>query len=130
MPMPITIGIGIVGLALILYSIRKRRRVTMTNDNDHPNIIKDSKFKAKIKRGEKATILDIKSPTITDNVEASLEAEDVKDAAVVRTNQTLNITMSKCANCHRPLPSVAFGVKPSNVKCRVCGHINKMGENE
>jgi len=120
---------GLLMIALVVMLITKRG-IIMSKDKDakQPNIIKDSKIKAKIERADKATALDINAPTVTDRVEVSLEAKDVKDAAAVRTNQPLNITMSECTNCHRPLPSVAFGVKPSNVKCRFCGHINKIGE--
>jgi hypothetical protein len=112
-------------LILLIIGLKKRRGTIMGKESDQPNIIKDTTLKGKFKRTKKASILDIKSPLITNHVEASMEAEDVEDAAVVRTNQPLNITMGQCEKCHSTLPSVAFGVKPSTVKCKVCGHINK-----
>jgi len=120
-----------IGLVLAFIAWKYKGDKQMQKDGEKTNVIKDSKFKAKVERADKATVLDIKSPTITENVEASLEARDVKDAAVVRTSQTLNIKMgTTCAHCHASLPIVSFGVKPTSIKCRSCGHVNKVDDNE
>lgn len=127
-------GIGLLIVAVLLMialavMLITKRGIIMSKDKDakQPNIIKDSKIKAKIERADKATALDITAPTVIDGVDVSLEAKDVKDAAAVRSNQTLNITMGQCSMCHKPLPSVSFGVRPSSITCRFCGHINKVG---
>ncbi len=129
-------GIGLLilaGLLMIAFAVMliTKRGIIMSKDKDdkQENIIKDTKIKAKIEKADKGTALDINAPTVTDGVEVSLEAKDVKDAAAVRTNQPLNITMSVCSNCHKPLPNVSFGVRPSSITCRFCGHENKVDKN-
>jgi len=117
-------------IALVVMLITKSG-IIMSRDKDdkRANVIKDTKIKAKIEKANKGTALDVNTPTVVEGVEVSLEAEDVKDAAAVRTNPTLNITMGECSNCHKPLPSVSFGIRPSSITCRFCGHINKGGDN-
>ena len=122
------------GLLMIAFVVmlKTKRGIIMSKDKDdkQANVIKDTKIKAKIEKADKGTALDVNTPTVVESVEVSLEAKDVKDAAAVRTNQPLNIIMSTCAQCHKPLPGVSFGVKLSTIKCRFCGHVNKVGENE
>jgi hypothetical protein len=83
--------------------------------------IKDSRFKAKVKRAEKASAMEVNTPAELSNVEAQLEAEDVKDAAAFRTNQGLHSNLIMCS-CGKTFSYVCTGSPTkTTVKCPNCG---------
>jgi predicted restriction endonuclease len=97
------------------------------NKEIEPMVIKNSEFEAEAKDVEEVTVMEIKRPTQLSNVKAKLKAENVKKATVLKTNQTLNISMNECKYCNNPLPSVTLGFRPSSVICKKCGRENKLG---
>lgn len=96
------------------------------NKEIKPIVIEDSEFEAEAKDVEEVTVLEIKRPTQLSNVKAKLKAENVKRATVLKTNQTLNISMNECKYCNNPLPSVTLGFQPSVVVCPRCGRENEL----
>lgn len=84
-------------------------------------IIKDSKFQAEVKRADKASAVEVNIPAELSNVEATLKAEDVKDAAAFRTNQGLTSHLVLCS-CGKAFSYVhTGGPTKTTIKCPNCG---------
>lgn len=93
-----------------------------TEDKDKL-IIKDSKFHAKVTDSDKASAMEVNKPALLSNVEAHLEANNVRDAAAFRTNQGLKAILTTCNNCGQPIPIAMTGNMGTDVtvKCPSCG---------
>ena len=115
---------GLWFLATLIYIWKHRKYLGGKKmENEDKLIIKDSKFHAKVTDSDKASAMEVNKPALLSNVEAHLEANNVKDAAAFRTNQGLTAILTSCSNCGQPIPIAMTGrmESPMTVKCPRCG---------
>ena len=120
----------LVSAAIIGGIIWRRRKSEKPQVKSERTLIKDTEVRAKAKHVKEVTVMDLEGETELSNVKASLEAEDVNKATVVKVKGSLNIIKTSCSRCRKQFSKVYTGKQLSEIECPHCGHLNKVGKGE
>lgn len=128
-PMPVTIIFVVVGLALIIFGvvslIRRSKKMKEDEGKEELTIIKDAKVKLNAKNADKATGMEVTTPTELNNIDVNVSAENVKEATGFRSIQTNKpnalFAATVICSCGKRFTYTSAGYKPKYVRCPHCG---------
>jgi hypothetical protein len=109
-----------------VYWLRKRRGLRgMEEEKEELTIIKNAKVKLDAKNTDKATGMEVTTPTELNNINVNVTAENVKEATGFRSIQTNKpnalFAATIMCSCGKPFSYTSAGYKPSVIKCPNCG---------
>lgn len=119
--------------ALYWWLDKRKGGVTMPDEGkeqEELTVIKDTKVKLDAKNVDKATGMEVTTPTELNNINVNVNAENVREATGFRSVQTNKpnalFSATIICSCGKPFNYTSAGYKPSSVTCPHCGMEHKI----
>jgi len=112
--------------ASVIYWLRRRKGGRgMQEEKEKLTIIKDAKIKLDAKNTDKATGMEVNTPTELNNIDVDVIAENVKEATGFKSIQTNRpnalFAATVMCSCGKSFAYTSAGYRPSAIKCPHCG---------
>jgi hypothetical protein len=114
------------GAIYLGYRLKKGGlKIMPEEEKEELTIIRNAKVKLDAKDTEKATGMEVTTPTELNNIRVDVTAENVKEATGFRSIQTNKpnalFTATIMCSCGKPFTYTSAGYKPPSVTCPHCG---------